>query len=331
MWEETAMADSNNKASKRRTRADRRAAEEALERARAEEAARERRQQTTIGIIVVGIIVALIAAIGITVYVTHHKNAQTNVTADSAYSQLQKVATKPAKADDKGGILISKDGYGKKVSGAPTIAIYMDPLCPGCGNFNRQVDPTLKAMMDAGQVNLDLHPMAFMDQLSTDSYSSRAAGAMAYIADHDSDPNHLLQYISNIYAQDFQPEEGTSNYKPVSDAKLKEQAVKAGVPEKIAAKAFGGEYKPWLEAIDTYTPKRKDLWNVSGQSKGTMTTPTVTINGKMLDMNQVSTLGLSLKQAILTSLGLQESQIGKSGAMPTIGASGKPVSLSSGA
>ena len=45
-------------------------------------------------------------------------------------------------------------------------------------------------------------------------------------------------------------------------------------------KAFGRDYQDWLDAIDTYTPKRSELWNTSGTYKDSMTTPTVTINGK---------------------------------------------------
>ncbi|RIY27627.1 disulfide bond formation protein DsbA, partial [Bifidobacteriaceae bacterium WP022] len=39
-------------------------------------------------------------------------------------------------------------------AGAPTVATYFDPLCPGCGNFNRTVDETLIKMVEAGQINL---------------------------------------------------------------------------------------------------------------------------------------------------------------------------------
>ena len=118
-------------------------------------------------------------------------------------------------------MLISKDGYGKSVEGAPTVAIYMDFLCPGCGNLHRQLDEDLQKMVDAGQINLDLHFMAFMDKWSTDDYSSRAANAAIYLAEHDSDPSHLITFLEKMYAEDFQPEE-SSNYKSVSADQVKE-------------------------------------------------------------------------------------------------------------
>lgn len=322
------MPQDNNKAAKRQSRSDRRAAEEAAIQAQAAAAAKERKQQTLIGVIVVLIIVAIVAVIGVVVFTNIRRDAQNNIPVNQAYTKLQDVKTKPSRADDKGGILFSKDGYGKKVDGAPTVSVYMDPLCPGCGSFNRQVDPTLKSLVDAGQINLEIHPMSFLDPASTDSYSSRAAGSIAYIADKDNDPNHLMSYLTNIYAEGFQPEEG-QNYKPVSNDQLKAQAIKAGISQTVADKAYSGEYKDWLDAINVYTPKREDLWNISGSNKGTMTTPTVTINGQLLDMNEVGTLGLTLKQAVLQSIGLSDAQVGQSGTMPSIGATGKPVALGS--
>ncbi|MBM6699578.1 disulfide bond formation protein DsbA [Bifidobacterium pullorum subsp. saeculare] len=327
------MAQKNN-TDRRMTRAQRKAAEQAAAQAAAEQAAKERRQQTIVGAIVAVVVVALIAVAGIAVYrSTHSEAAQATkaakeLTVDQAKQKVQKAPVKPARADDQGGILISKDGYGTKAPGAPTVSVYMDFICPGCGNLNRQLDPTLIAMMDAGQLNLDLHIMSFGDAngWSTDEYSNRSANSALYIADHDDDPDHLLAYISNLFAEDFQPEEGPS-YVPTSNDMLKEQALKAGVPASVADKAFTREYDDWLSAINTYTPKRSDLWNVSGRYEGSMTTPTVQINGHFWDLNQLSVADMDLKTGFLTSVGLKEDQVGKAGQMPSIGAKGKPISV----
>lgn len=320
---------------KRQSRAQRKAAQEAAARAAAEQAAKERRQQTIVGIIVAVVVVALIAVAGIAIYRSTHtptakaEKAAKELTVDQAYDKLQKVKVKPARADNKGGILISKDGYGAKAPGAPTVSVYMDFICPGCGNLNRTLDPTLIAMMNAGQLNLDLHIMSFGDanQWSTDEYSTRSANSALYIADHDDNPDHLLEYISNLFAEDFQPEEGVGRYQPTDNDMLKEQALKAGVPQSIADKAFTREYDDWLSAINTYTPKRSELWNVSGNYEGSMTTPTVQINGHFWDLNQLNVANMDLKTGFLTAVGLKDNQIGVAGQMPSIGADGKPISV----
>lgn len=319
------MADPKRQA-KRVTRAERRAAEEAAQKAQAERAAKERKQQTIIGCIVVAIIVVLVAIGGFAVYkATHSSSSQTTASdVNEAYETLQSVKTKPANADDKAGFTISSKGYGKSVDDAPTVGIYMEPLCPGCAAVNRQLDPTLVKLMDAGQLNLELHFLNFQDNKSSDNYSNRAFNGAIYIAEHDSDPNHLMNYLSNIYAEDFQPGELT-NYVPVDNSKLEEQAVKAGVSKDVAAAAFSGknEYVDWLTASNNYTIQRPELFS----SSGSFSSPTLTINGEYWALNNVSLAGLDLKDGFLKAIGLDSDQVGVEGKMPSIGSSKKPIDI----
>lgn len=321
----------SNKDNHRQSRAERRAANEAAAKAAAERAAKERRQQTIIGACVLGVIVVLIAVIALSIWQPwknskSSESSSSNVTVQQAYDQLQKVKNKPTTANSKGGILLSKNGVNKKVSGAPTVAVYMDFMCSGCGSFNRLVDPTLEKMLDAGQLNLELHPMSFGDRWSSDNYSTRAANMLLYITEHDDNPNHILGFISNMYADDFQPAENSGV--TTSDDQMKKQATKAGVPKKVADAAVTDKYTAWLDAIDTYTPKRSELWNKSGDLKGQMTTPTITINGKFWDMNQSQSVYSDTKSGLLAALGIEESKVGVEGTMPSIGENGKPIAPS---
>ena len=166
-----------------------------------ERAARERRQQAIIGVIVVIIVAAMLAAVGITAYQAAYVQPQKKVEQSAKSNHnLDNIdpSIRPSGVNSKNGILLSKDGYGKQAAGAPTVATYFDPLCPGCGNFNRTVDETLIKMVEAGQINLELHPMSFLDGLSTDHYSTRVSSAIAYIASYDNDPKHLLQFILSL-------------------------------------------------------------------------------------------------------------------------------------
>lgn len=314
------MADSKRQV-KRVTRAERRAAEEAAQKARAEQAAKERKQQTIIGIIVVAIVVALVAVIGVVIYRNVTKTA---ASAEEAYSKMQSAATKPAKADDKGGFLMSKDGYGKKVDKAPTVAIYMEPLCPGCASVNRNLDPTLVKMMNAGQLNLELHFLNFQDNKSSDNYSNRAFNGAIYIAEHDDDPNHLVDYLANIYADGFQPGELTE-YVSVKDSQLQEQAIKAGVSEDVAKAAFSGknEYWDWLNASNDYTVSRPELFN----SSGSFSSPTLTINNNYWSLNNITLANTTMVDGFLKAIGLTSDQVGVEGDMPSIGADGKPIDI----
>ncbi|MDF7666024.1 thioredoxin domain-containing protein [Bifidobacterium sp. ESL0745] len=287
--------------------------------------AKERRQRRIVGFIAFIVVMVFIVVIGLVSYHSIAKrNAAQNITEDQAYSSLQKVKLKPKYTNDKGGILFSKVGYGKKAPNAPTIELYTDPMCPGCAVLHQQMDSTFRALLDSGQINLEVHPVTFLDSMSTDHYSSRADNAIAYISSYDPNPDHLLDFLTNIHSDSFQPEEA-ANYKPVSNAQLQQQAVTSGVPAGIAAKAFGNEYEPWLAAAAQYTLRRPELKDIAGQFKGKLTTPVVVINGKMLDISGISDIGLTYKVAILQSIGLSNEAIGRVGAQPAIGSNGSPT------
>ncbi len=309
-----------SKEARRKLRAERIAAEQT----KAERLAQEQRQQAIISGIVVAIIAILALVIGLLIWHPWVKaDEDSEITAEQAYEQLQQVEVKPSVADSKGGILLSKDGVNKSIENVPTVGIYMDFMCTGCGNFNRTVESTLKTMLDAGQINIELHPMSFGDRWSSDNYSTRAANMLLYIIEHDDNPDHILDFIANMYNEDFQPEENSGV--KTSDSQMQEQALKAGVPQNVVDAAVTDQYTAWLDAIDTYTPKRSELWNTSGTYKGQMTTPTTTINGNYWDMTRARSTGNDTKEALLASLGISEDKVGVEGQLPSIGSEGEPL------
>ena len=323
---------SNANVDRRRTRAERRAAEEAAAKARAEQAAREKRQQTVIGAAVVAVLVVLALIISVVVwramFPSDDASKQADMSVKEAYDALQAVETKPSTADDKGGIVMSKEGVGETVDGVPTVAVYMDFMCSGCGSFERSTGETLKTMVEAGQINLELHPMSFGDRWSEDEYSTRAANMLLALTEQDKNASHILGFVANMFAEDFQPAENSGV--TTSDKQMIRQATDAGVDAATAKAAVTDRYTAWLDAIDVYTPKRSELANVTGNYKGSMTTPTITINGNFWDTNQLSLADMSSKEGLLTSLGLEESQVGVEGELPSIGADGKPISVTTG-
>lgn len=286
---------------------------------------KERRQQTIIGCAATLVAVILLGVIGFLVWHNHEiarQREQAIPTVEEAYADLQQVKVKPSKADDKGGILIGKDGYGKPSEGAPTVGVYMDFICPGCGSLNQQLDPLLITLMESGQINLDLHFMAFMDQYSTDDYSSRAANAALYISEHDDNPDHLLAFVEQMYDPDYQPEEG-NGYKPTSNKQIAKRAELAGISEDVRKAMFDGEYKDWLDAIDMYTPLREELFTTTSGMGDGMSTPTVTINGRFWNLWELG--NLSSAQGFLAAIGLGFDDVGDPSVMPSVGDSEGPL------
>ncbi|KFF31874.1 DsbA family protein [Bifidobacterium bombi] len=281
--------------------------------------ARERKWRRRIIIMTLAASIVLICTIGVSLQqIFEQRQLQRSITEQDAYNALQEVKVVPEYADKKGGIMLSRNGYGSQINGVPTVEVFMDPLCPGCKLFLQQMDGTLETMVAAGQINLSVHPVAFLDRLSTDDYSSRTAEAIAYITDHDSNSEHLMNFLQNIYSSDFMPRE-LPDYKPVSNDSLRDQAIKAGVPEPVARKAFSGEFKEWVDRSNDYTKRRKDLMAKSGKFAGRVATPSIVCNGQLVDINKLADEGLSYKDAVLQTVGLTDGQVGGSDQLPSVG------------
>ena len=239
-----------------------------------------------------------------------------------AYKTLQEVTVKPSVADDQGGLTVSAKGVGskKKVADAPTVEIFMDPMCPWCGKVGRVIDPQLQRMISAGQINVTYNFLNFLDSASSDQYSSRVDNALAMVAQED--PDHLPAFAAAVFAADFQPNE--SSYQAVSDARLADKAVGVGVPRALADRFAQGTYRPWVDKVNAYAITRKD----AKDAKGEFSTPTIMINGRVWDLTAAakSQGGLEhLDRALLKALGLKSQNVGHQGKMPSIGAQGKAL------
>lgn len=129
-----------------------------------------------------------------------------------------------------GGVLFtgdtsSADGVGVVVSDAPDdnaqpvpldpahigaehhIRVYLDYRCPYCAAFEHASADTLEQAIVSGSAVVELHPLTFLDRVSEGSYySSRAAGALACVA--DAQPAGAWAAHQALLDPGFQPAEG---------------------------------------------------------------------------------------------------------------------------
>lgn len=151
-----------------------------------------------------------------------------------------------------------------------------DFLCPYCGDVARALTPTLEKLQEARQINLEIHPLNLYDTPSTDRYSVRAANAVAYVSEHD--PAHVTAFMGMLFEKDFQPD--AVHFKDVSDDDIAQQAIKAGVSEKVADEAVKAPYAKYISKATLYDTMRKELFIDMNGSKG-LFPPTIRINGKI--------------------------------------------------
>ena len=87
------------------------------------------------------------------------------------------------------------------------IRIYVDYRCPYCARFETANADTLARVLAQGDAAVEVTPLTFLDRVSEGSYySSRAAGAMACIA--DTQPAAAWQANAALMRPDVQPAEG---------------------------------------------------------------------------------------------------------------------------
>ncbi|MBO6003800.1 MAG: thioredoxin domain-containing protein [Aeriscardovia sp.] len=287
----------------------------------------DRKRQTILGVIVVAVLVAVLCVVGYFIWKANRTSSSQSSTSTSqqerkeAEAELASVKVKPSAALSNGGFLISKNGINKPVSGVPTISIYMDFICPACGEVDRDIDDTLIQMVNAGQANVEIHPEAFLNDESTDEYSSRAAGAAVYVAQYE--PDKLLDVVKAFFASDYQPQE-SQNYKPVSNAQIAAQLEKAGVSTQVAQDAVKGTYVPWVNAQTSLASTDTSLQHPSGQMKGEITTPTFIINGHYWLFDVAWSQTGSPLTSLLKAVGLTQAEVGTS-VKPKLGSKGEPL------
>lgn len=196
--------------------------------------------------------------------------------------------TAPSTALSNGSIPVGAKGTAGSTSGAGavTVAVYYDYMCPYCAKFEGANASALDALVAAGQVTMEYHPVAFLDQSSQGSqYSTRALQAVAYVA--EADPAHFVAFHEALLAG--QPAENTTG---LSDVQITTIAVQAGVPQAVADKITtgGAKFTKWAAAVTQQAVLNK----VTG-------TPTVLINGKQtastLDLYTVGPLEAAIAKA----------------------------------
>ncbi len=149
-------------------------------------------------------------------------------------------------------------------SGAKTVEVYLDFICPHCKEFEDSSGDAINQLVSDGKIKLVYHPLGFLDSSSTTQYSTRAAAA----AGCASDAGKLQDYVKVMYAN--QPEEGSAG---LTDDKIIQLASSAGITgSDFASCVRDGKYKPWVEHV---TNKATD--------RGVNATPTVYVGGKTVD------------------------------------------------
>ena len=190
------------------------------------------------------------------------------------------------------GILLQGDGAGNIVA-VPTAAIaaggdytptdvtkyadtvnivtYVDYFCPVCQAFEQANAEQIGTWVSAGAATLEVHPISILDGRSLGTrYASRAANAMACVAQYD--PDRFFQASTAMYGS--QPAEGTAG---LTNEEIAAVLAQSGVTSLDVVKCINDEtFKQWVTDATARTNvgpiPNSELPRVTG-------TPTVLVNG----------------------------------------------------
>jgi len=151
------------------------------------------------------------------------------------------------------------------------IVVYLDYLCPFCGQFETTNSETMRTMVEQGAATLEIHPIAILTNKSAGTqYSLRAANAAACVADES--PEAFFDFNSLMFEN--QPEELTAG---LTNDEIKELAAEAGAASSVDSCIDDTRFKSWVqdatERALTEPIPNSELASVTG-------TPTVLVNGK---------------------------------------------------
>jgi protein-disulfide isomerase len=134
------------------------------------------------------------------------------------------------------------EGDGVVVSTGPVpVDAYIDFQCPFCRAFELSSGEALRAMASEGLISLVYHPMDFLDEASTNHYSSRAASASGCASDAD----RFSEYAQVLFAN--QPPEGGPG---LTDEQLVELGAEVGLTEPTFARSVAEHpYIPWADHV----------------------------------------------------------------------------------
>lgn len=207
-------------------------------------------------------IVALTVPIAGTIGVSVSNNAK--VKAENEAKIKNSVQLQPENIDTNGayhinsaGGVIVKGSNEKSSVEAVRLDMFFDPQCPGCGAVDRSIGEQLNKQIANNEIDLYMSPVSFLDQASTDDYSTRSVNAIITVAEKS--PQNFMKFVNKLYEDGVQPGEG-AQYIPVSDDMLATLAKESGVSAEVADTIPNRQYVNWIKSNSEKQIDRKDFF-----------------------------------------------------------------------
>jgi protein-disulfide isomerase len=159
-----------------------------------------------------------------------------------------------------------------EASGILDIQVYVDYLCPFCGDFEKTNGQYIASLIENGKTTVETHPMAILDRLSQGTkYSTRAANAVACVANYS--PDQFYDFNTLMFMN--QPAENTVGLSDDELIKFTTQA-KVDAASVISTCITDQKFKGWVAEA---TARAQNGPIPNSNIKKVEGTPTVIVNG----------------------------------------------------
>ncbi|MEJ6488989.1 thioredoxin domain-containing protein [Leucobacter sp. USCH14] len=161
-----------------------------------------------------------------------------------------------------GGIVFDQDGVVRSevpASGAPevpevgsaahSVRVYVDYRCPYCSEFETANGETLERLAASGRATVEIIPLAFLDRVSPDAYSSRASGAMACVA--DAQPDAAWEVHRHLFDPAVQPSETTNGLDNEALIDAVDEA-SGGANEEVRSCIESERFVPFAQSLNSW-------------------------------------------------------------------------------
>lgn len=165
------------------------------------------------------------------------------------------------------------------------IRVYVDYMCPICGNFEKANADQIKKLVKDGAATLEIHPVAILDRAAMGTkYSTRAANAAACVANFA--PDNFFDFSALLFQN--QPEENSPG---LDDDTIIALAKEAGVAKftNVSSCIKDQTFKNWVaSATDRFNTNPFPNAATQPTQHGT---PTIYVNGQLYQYTFNSTTG----------------------------------------
>lgn len=212
---------------------------ERRERAKAIREAEQRKQRRNKVLVQVGVLAAVaVIAVGVVIGI---KKA----------SEPDFVAAPTGFADD-GGITVGNPD-------APvTVTLVEDFACPHCAALHQESKDLINGYANGDDVAVEFRPVAFLDRMSSDEYSSRALNAAVCVVQDD--PKNWLAMHDSLLEN--QPAEGGAG---LPDSRLTEMAVESGADEDAVSTCIDdNKNEGWVDYTSNEITNEADFQGTPG-------------------------------------------------------------------